>query len=245
MENKKQTVQATYFGQIANSYDRIQPIVVGPAYENGLQMIVDLVPHEPDDVFRFVELGCGTAELTARVLAQFPHATGHAVDAESAMLEVAQRKLVQYGKRCRIQQANILDYTLPSSDIVLSSKAFHHIPPDEMGALLGRISHSLSAGGCLILLDHMQVGPRWKENIQRQARRLRRRHTAAAIAAGRATQAEIDARWAFKRQMKAEGKDVEYARSVEQLLEQIGQSGFVEAGIVWQWFSDVILIGFV
>jgi hypothetical protein len=91
----------------------------------------------------------------------------------------------------------------------------------------------------------MQVGPRWKENIQRQARRLRRRHTAAAIAAGRATQAEIDARWAFKRHMKAEGKDVEYARSVEQLLEQIGRSGFVEAGIVWQWFSDVILIGFV
>jgi hypothetical protein len=45
--------------------------------------------------------------------------------------------------------------------------------------------------------------------------------------------------------MKAEGKDVEYYHSAEQLLEQMSQSGFAEVGIVWQYFADAILVGFV
>lgn len=245
MENEGQNTELTYFGQIADSYDRIQPIVVGPAYESGLQMVVDLILYEPDDVFQFVELGCGTAELTTRVLRRFPHATGHAVDAEPAMVDLAHRKLTQYGERCKIQQANILDCQLPPSDVVLSSKTFHHVPSEEMGTLLSRISHALRAGGYLIILDHMRVGPRWGESILQQSRRLRRRHTAAAIAAGQATQVEIDARWAFKQHMKAKGKDVEYYHSAEQLLEQMRQSGFAEVGIVWQCFADAILVGFV
>ena len=60
-----------YFAAIAESYDRLQPIL-SPPYSKGLEMIVDLIPFDPNVTFKSVERGCGTAEPTARVLERFP-----------------------------------------------------------------------------------------------------------------------------------------------------------------------------
>ena len=49
----------SYFAEIAASYDRVQS-VLSPPYERGLEMIVELVPFDPDEPFDFVDLGCGT-----------------------------------------------------------------------------------------------------------------------------------------------------------------------------------------
>ena len=64
--------EPSYFAAVAEAYDRLQPIIAGPSYGQGLERIVDLVPFDPADVFDFVELGCGTAELSLRVLQRFP-----------------------------------------------------------------------------------------------------------------------------------------------------------------------------
>jgi hypothetical protein len=69
--------------------------------------------------------------------------------------------------------------------------------------------------------------------------------TAKAIAAGLATQDEVDARFALKRRMKEEGKDVEYRHSAEQIIEVMQAAGFDEVGLVWRTFASTILMGFV
>ncbi|UCC69226.1 MAG: hypothetical protein JSV79_04735 [Armatimonadota bacterium] len=43
-----------YFAAIADSYDRLQPIIAGPSYREGLAFLLELVPHEPDEAFTFV-----------------------------------------------------------------------------------------------------------------------------------------------------------------------------------------------
>lgn len=87
-----------YFAAVAESYDRLQPIL-SPPYSKGLEMMVDLIPFDPDDGFRFVELGCGTAEPTARVLERFPNANGTCVDSEPEMLSPARKKLESHSGR--------------------------------------------------------------------------------------------------------------------------------------------------
>lgn len=77
----QQTESGEYFAAVAESYDRLQPIL-SPPYSKGLEMMVDLIPFDPNDTFKFVELGCGTAEPTARVLERFPNATGTCMDSE-------------------------------------------------------------------------------------------------------------------------------------------------------------------
>ena len=235
---------AAYFAQVAESYDRLQPVVVGPTYEVGLAMMIDVVPHESDATFEFAELACGTATLTCRLLEQFPNSRGLAFDSEPAMLEIARRKLNSYGERMQVREADLLDLRLPPCDVVLSSFAIHHVPPDRLQGLFQQVEGALRPSGCLMLLDGMMAGPVWGKRIGALSARLRRQHVERAIEAGIATQDEIDARWAFKRKMKAEGRDVEYRHSAELLLQTMSAAGFAEVGLVWRMLAATILIGF-
>ncbi len=234
-----------YFASVASNYDRLQPIVAGPGYEAGLKMIVDLVPRQPEEEFTFVELGCGTATLTKMLLDQFPSARGLAVDGEPAMLQIARRKLAVYGERAKIEQANISSYQSLRCDMVVSSFVFHHLAPERLQEVFQRIAGALRPGGCFLLLDQMTVGPAWGKRIGQRGWRLVDQHTARAVAAGLASQEEVDARFALKRKMKEEGKDIEYRHSAEQIIEAMQSAGFNEVGLVWRMFSTTILLAFV
>ena len=117
-----------YFATIADSYDRLQS-VLSPPYSSGLDMIVDLIPFDADDAFEFVDLGCGTAEPTVRVLAHFRHATGTCIDSEPEMLALARRKLTPYSDRIEVREADITSCDIQPCDLVFSAKTIHHVPP--------------------------------------------------------------------------------------------------------------------
>jgi trans-aconitate methyltransferase len=222
----------------------VQPILAGPSYNKGLDMIVELIPFGQDDAFEFTELGCGTAEPTMRILQHFPYARGTCIDNEPEMLALAERKLGSHKGRARVQQADIIGCDIPACDLVFSAKAIHHVSPADLPPLFTRIVHALKPGGCFILHDGMLVGPQWDANIRGLSRRFHDRHVQNAIAAGQATQEEIDARREFKRKMKAAGKDVEYRHRADDILTAMGEAGFSETGIVWWMFADSIHMGF-
>ena len=234
----------SYFAEIAASYDRVQS-VLSPPYARGLEMIVELVPFDPDDTFAFVDLGCGTAEPTARVLERFGRATGTCIDSEPEMLRIAKQKLTPYSGRIEIEEADISDCAIPLCDLVFTAKTIHHIHPDHLPSLFSRIAGALRPGGCFILYDTTSVGPGWSAAVRRQASRFRERHVQRAIESGRATQEEIDARREYKRMMKAAGKDVEYEHRAEDLIRAMKEAGFDDVAVVWRLFADTILLALV
>ena len=233
----------SYFATVADSYDRLQPIL-SPPYSKGLDMIVDLIPFDPDDSFEFVELGCGTAEPTARVLEHFRHATGTCIDGEPEMLALARRKLTSYSDRIEVREADITRCDIRQCDLVFSAKTIHHVPPADLHELFARIVGALRPGGCFVLYDAMSAGPHWGASVRRQSSRFRQRHLRDAVASGIATQQEIDARMEYKRAMKAAGEDVEYEHSAENMIDAMTEAGFDEVAVVWRMFADAILLAF-
>ena len=233
----------SYFATIADSYDRLQP-VLSPPYSRGLDMLVDLIPFDTDDAFEFVDLGCGTAEPTVRVLECFRHAIGTCIDSEPEMLAFAKRKLTSYSDRIEVREADITSCDIQPCDVIFSAKTFHHLPPASLPELFARIAGALRPGGCFVLYDAMSVGPRWETNARQQASRFRQRHLQDAVASGVATQQEIDARVEYKRAMKAAGKDVEYEHSAENMIEAMSEAGFAEVAVVWRMFADTVLLAF-
>ena len=242
--NSQPSEGSRYFSAVADSYDRLQPILAGPSYNKGLDMIVELIPFGQDDAFEFVELGCGTAEPTMRLLQHFPNARGACIDSEPDMLALAERKLGSHEGRAQALQADMIGCDIPACDVVLSAKAIHHVSPTDLPTLFARIVHALKPGGCFILHDGMLVGPQWDEKVRGLSRRVRDRHVQNAIAAGHATQEEVDARREFKRKMKAAGKDVEYRHTADGILAAMAEAGFSETGIVWRMFADTIVMAF-
>ena len=233
----------SYFATVAESYDRLQP-VLSPPYSKGMEMMVELVPFDPDDAFEFVELGCGTAEPSVRVLDRFRNATGTCVDSEPEMLSLARKKLSPHSGRAEVLEANMATCDLRECDLVLSAKAVHHLPAADLPALFARIVAALRPGGCFILYDAMSIGPAWGASSRLLSTRFRRLHRQRAVASGAATQQEIDARLEYKRKMKAAGKDVEYEHRAEDLIGAMTQAGFEEAAVVWRMFADTILLAF-
>ena len=232
-----------YFGAVAESYDRLQP-VLSPPYEKGLEMIVDLIPFDPEETFQFVDLGCGTAEPTLRVLQHFPQATGICIDSEPEMLSMARRKLASHAGRAKTLQGDMTRCEIPGCDVVLSAKAVHHVPPDDLSPLFARVRGALRPGGCFILYDAMSVGPAWGPASRLQASRFRQRHVQRAIDSGIATREEIERRQDYKRRMKAAGKDVEYEHDAEGLMRRMEEAGFDEVSVAWRMFADTILVAF-
>lgn len=234
----------SYFAEIAASYDRVQPIL-SPPYARGLEMIAELVPFDPDEPFDFVDLGCGTAEPTARVLERFGRSAAVCIDSEPEMLRIAKRKLTPYPGRIEVREGDLTDCTIPSCDLVFSAKTFHHVHPVRLPSLIARIAAALRPGGCFILYDTTSVGRGWSDEVRQQASRFRERHVQRAIDSGRVTREEINARRNFKRMMKAAGKDVEYEHRAEDLISAMTGAGFKEVSVVWRLFADTILLAFV
>ena len=207
-------------------------------------MIVELIPFDADDAFEFVDLGCGTAEPTVRVLQHFRRATGTCIDSEPEMLALARRKLTSHSDRIEVQEANITNCAIRPCDVVFSAKTIHHVPPADLPELFARIADALRPGGCFVLYDAMSVGPHWGASVRRQASRFHQRHRQDAVALGIATQQEIDARLEYKRAMKAAGQDVEYEHSAENVIDAMIDAGFEEVAVVWRMFADSILLAF-
>ena len=235
----------SYFAEIAASYDRVQS-VLSPPYERGLEMIVELIPFEPDDPFEFVDLGCGTAEPTARVLERFGKATGTCLDSEPEMLRIAKRKLVPYSGRYEVREADITDCAIPRCDLVFSAKTFHHVHPDRLPPLL-TTDRRARCGPAVVSSCTIRClsGLAWSAAVRQQASRFRERHVQRAIDSGRVTREEIDARREYKRMMKAAGKDVEYEHRAEDLIDAMTVTGFGEVAVAWRLFADTILLAFV
>ena len=232
-----------YFAAVAESYDRLQP-VLSPPYEKGLEMLVDLIPFDREGTFEFVYLGCGTAEPSLRVLQHFPHATGTCIDSEPGMLSIAKQKLAAFAGRAEVLPGDMTRCEIPGCDVVLSAKAVHHVSPDHLSALFARIRGAIRPGGCFILYDAMSVGPAWGPGARRLASRFHERHVRRAIAAGIATEEEIELRRDYKRRMKAAGKDVEYEHGAEGLMRRMEEAGFDEMAVAWRMFADTILVAF-
>ncbi len=232
----------SYFGKLADSYDRLQPIIAGPHYSTGIDTIVKLIAYGAGDDFRVVELGCGTATISDRILNAFRTAHVIAVDTQPEMLVLAAAKITSHGCRAKIVEANLLDYEIPECDIVISSFALHHLSPQDLQQLLIRARESLSTDGYLFVMDSMRMDHNWNKHIARLNRTLNEAHVRSCIDVGDTSEQEIADRWAFKRSMKEAGKDVEYKHRVEDYYQCFGKAGFGECAVVWRTFSITIMV---
>ena len=117
---------------------------------------------------RILDLGTGTGETAARLLAAHPDATLVGIDESEAMLSVARERLgaghgARHGAglgaghgtgRAELIVARLQD-PLPAGpfDLVASALCVHHLTGEEKAALFLRIADSLSAGGRFVLAD--------------------------------------------------------------------------------------------
>jgi ubiquinone/menaquinone biosynthesis C-methylase UbiE len=121
-----------------------------PGYDAIVATLLDTMP---DGCGRVLELGCGTGNLSLRLLDRFPQASFTLVDAASSMLEIAAARVAATGpvaaERVTFVAARFEDLELETGghDAVVASFSLHHLA--DLAPLYGRARRWLAPGGVL------------------------------------------------------------------------------------------------
>ncbi len=195
---------------------------------------------------RILELGCGTGELSLKVLQRYPSAEIVAVDYSPRMLDFARAKIESAGYAARWtgieldfgEWANNSNFSGLGDkfNAGISSLAIHHLEDEMKLKLFQRIRESLTAGGCFWNADPVVAESAAMKDIYQAAREDW------ALSQGE-TLAEIRAKV---------GTSVSYGYSnpdrlatLAAQLEMLANAGFETVAVPWKYYGMAVFGGFV
>ncbi len=145
MSREKAALKCSFADTVA--YDqRIKKFV--PYYEEMMNSVLSCLPDVESNLV-VLELGCGTGNLSERLLRQWPYCKLVAIDVVKEMAEKCRERLVPYSSRAEIFRADMMKYRrLESFDYVLSNLALHYPETDKKKFSVCRnVFQSLRSGG--------------------------------------------------------------------------------------------------
>jgi tRNA (cmo5U34)-methyltransferase len=150
----KSGTAAEYFGGMVASYDSLIRRAV-PRYEEMTQRLLEHLAGDPTTI---LELGCGTGNLTLKLLGRFPEARVVAVDASPEMTEATAeraRSITGAPDRLKVIRSRFeeLDQPAGAFDLITSSMSLHHV--QDKGELYRRFAVWLRPGRQLAFADQL------------------------------------------------------------------------------------------
>jgi ubiquinone/menaquinone biosynthesis C-methylase UbiE len=145
--------------------------VGNPARSLQLDLVTSLVAAEYRAGSTILDLGAGSGQVDALLLAARPDARIVAVDASPAMLDLAKNRLADAGDRIDFVVGDFAEperLALPARDygIALLIQTLHHVPHDRKRRVLALLARTLSPGGLLILVDRLTFEDNAMRSVQ-------------------------------------------------------------------------------
>lgn len=145
------------------------------------RLAAELVGEARPEIRLVLDAASGPGGFLAVVLHAFPDARGVWFDVSTTMRDEAQRALAEYGDRVEFRvgdlaevAAVVADAGRPGTfDLVVSSRATHHLALPELTRFYQQAAELLAPGGWLANIDSMSESPEWRARLR--AVRARRR----------------------------------------------------------------------
>lgn len=214
-----------------------------PYYDQMLEAIAACIPH---DARRLLELGCGTGELSLKLLKRCPDAHLVAMDYSPRMIKIAQSKLIeaQLNNRVTLIQADfgawaneeINEQIKTDFDGCFSSLAIHHLDNQMKQNLFNCIRNNLSNGGCFWNADPIIQE---SEQLQESYLKLREKWTQTQ---GK-TIADVRSLIGNSQPQGYSGQD--RLATLDTHLSMLKLAGFKSVAVPWRFFGLAIFGGWV
>jgi tRNA (cmo5U34)-methyltransferase len=182
VDSKREDSVRAAFERLSADYDARFPRII-PRYAEFHGVVVQRVAehvHGRDGRAAagrtWLDLGCGTGELSRRLLEAVPGLRLHCLDLAPAMIERAREKLAAWEGQVSFAVGHFLTAPLPGDAAgVVSALAVHHLEGAEKRALFERLHRGLAPGALLVLGDAVNGGSeaytdyylrRWVEHMR-------------------------------------------------------------------------------
>ncbi len=145
-----------------------------------LRRIAHLIPRDPDEAIRVLDVCGGWGPVSTVVLEAFPRARITLHDFSEPMLEEARERLAKISDNVTFVRGDLMSPDWKANiegpfDAVVSSLGIHNVRfPDRIRAIYEEIFPLVGPGGCFINLDQVHTGDlvrRANQHAQRMARR--------------------------------------------------------------------------
>jgi SAM-dependent methyltransferase len=207
---------AEYVGQWAGDD------VLAQLLETPRQISIALVRDSAIEVSHIVDLGSGEGPYLAELLRAFEGARGTWLDSSEPMLERAHELLAEFGDRVTFVVAPAEELTgagVEPADVVVSSRALHHLTPAALARCYREAHDLLRPGGFLFNLDHVGSSGDWEKRY----RRIRNQFTGS-------------------RQNKLNPhREDEPLHAVSEHLRWLEEAGFAAADVPWRFLHTALI----
>ncbi len=201
----------------ANVYDE-HIVRVLPYYRDFHDQIIDLAEACKPGAVDWLDTGCGTGTLAAKVLQTRRNVRFTLSDPSEKMLHVAEEKL--QGQRVRFLRAASHELAFVSEfDVVTAVQCHHYYRPDEREKAVSNCWRALRSGGVLVVFENIRMSAgisdaiavkRWVSFLREQGN----------------TEQEI--------QMQMDRRGVEtFPITVRQHLDLLKRTGFRSVDLLW------------
>ncbi len=146
-----------FFNRSADYYDDwLRQAVL--YYDQVFATAVELIPFDPKDEIRVLDLGAGTGLFSWHVMQRFPRASFVLYDISQRMLDVARERFGQSKDRVSIVEADYLSLdAIDTYDAIISSFSIHHLAHADKQRLFSLAYRALKPSGAFINIDQIQA----------------------------------------------------------------------------------------
>jgi SAM-dependent methyltransferase len=115
-----------------------------------------------------VDIGSGPGDFLRIMLETFPRAAGVWTDVSETMADTARERLADLGDRVTYLRVDMLDLSpLPHGvDVVVSSRASHHLDAESLARFYTQVGEYLAPGGWVANLDHVGLPDMWNRRLR-------------------------------------------------------------------------------
>lgn len=214
-----------HFNKEAEAFDN-QVLKNIPKYPEMLTALINAIPDNKENP-KVLDLGCGTGNITQKLLKRFPQAEVTCLDLSENMIKIAKNKLSQY----KSIEYIIGDFTeteiTEKYDAIISSLALHHIPNDkEKQEMYKAIYEALNKNGVFYNADVILGNSTYNEELNNK------------IAQEDMINNGVTLEEIQEHKGKREANDI--PTTIYNHIKMLENVGFQEIDIIWKYYANVV-----
>jgi len=214
-----------HFNKEAEAFDN-QVLKNIPKYPEMLTALINAIPDNKENP-KVLDLGCGTGNITQKLLTRFPQAEVTCLDLSENMIKIAKNKLSQY----KSIEYIIGDFTeteiTEKYDAIISSLALHHIPNDkEKQEMYQAIYEALNKNGVFYNADVILGNSTYNEELNNK------------IAQEDMINNGVTLEEIQEHKGKREANDI--PTTIYNHIKMLENVGFQEIDIIWKYYANVV-----
>ena len=216
-----------HFNREAENFDKqVQKNI--PCYNEMLEALINAIPDDKEEL-KILDLGCGTGNITQKVLERFLHARVTCLDLSENMIEIAKYKLSEYEIEYIVGDFTEVELT-KKYDAIVSSLALHHIPNDEEKEKMYKsIYEALENRGVFYNADVIKANSQYNEKLNSQI-------SVRDMKENGVTEKEIT-----EHKGKRDANDI--PTTLYNHIKMLDNVGFREIDVIWKYYSNAVYGG--